>query len=139
MKNVQLTRREIQRTGSMPGTIFWCVAASVFAILSSARLASAESSAVDTCVNETNPKLEIGACTRVIAVWGTANPAIAWAFYHRGNGFTAALDYDSAIADYDSSIALNPRFAHAYGDRGLAYFGKGEYQRAVQDPSPAAR
>ncbi len=41
--------------------------------------------------------------------------------------------YDKAIADLDQAIALQPNFAAAYTNRGIAYRGKGAYDRAIAD------
>jgi tetratricopeptide (TPR) repeat protein len=48
----------------------------------------------------------------------------------------ACLDkgkHDEAIADYDKAIALDPSFALAYSNRGLAYAKKGDVDRAIAD------
>ena len=79
------------------------------------------------------------ACNQVIATWPNARPQIVWAFYHRGNAYTAQEDYDRAIQDYDIAIELKPDHSHAYADRGLAYFGKGAFERAVEDYNVAIR
>ena len=43
------------------------------------------------------------------------------------------LDYDDAIADYERAIALDPKLATAFVDRGDAYFELGDYERAAND------
>ena len=48
----------------------------------------------------------------------------------------ACLDkgkYDDAIADYDRAIALDPKDATAYTNRGVAYGRKGRVNRAIAD------
>src|SRR5437660_695728 len=80
-----------------------------------------------------DPVAEIQACNQVIETWANSRAQIAWAFYHRGNAYTAQEDYDRAIQDYDIAIELKPDHSHAYADRGLAYFGKGAFERAVAD------
>ena len=115
------------------------LAAALVAVLGSAPPAAAQRTSVDACVNESNPAFEIKACTEVIEIWVNAKPQIAWAFYHRGNAYTAQQDYDRAIQDYDIAIELKPDHSHAYADRGLAYFGKGAFERAVEDYNVAIR
>ncbi len=44
-----------------------------------------------------------------------------------------AKDYDLAIQDFTEAIALDDRSAKGYLRRGLAYAGKGQYDRAIQD------
>jgi tetratricopeptide (TPR) repeat protein len=40
---------------------------------------------------------------------------------------------DRAISDYDKAIQLKPDYADTYYDRGIAYFNKGETQKAIAD------
>ena len=44
-----------------------------------------------------------------------------------------------AIQDYDEAIRLNPNYADAYYNRGLAYGAKGDQDRAIQDLNEAIR
>ena len=44
---------------------------------------------------------------------------------------------DMAIAGYSDAIRLNPRFADAYNNRGIAYEKKGEIDRALKDYNEA--
>src|SRR5271170_7838368 len=41
-----------------------------------------------------------------------------------------AGNYNSAIAELDQAIYLDPKNADAYGYRGRAYFNKGDYDKA---------
>jgi tetratricopeptide (TPR) repeat protein len=41
--------------------------------------------------------------------------------------------YDKAISDFNKAIEINPRFAEAYRNRGLAYFYKRNYEKAWDD------
>jgi tetratricopeptide (TPR) repeat protein len=42
-------------------------------------------------------------------------------------------DYQRAIDDFNQAIQLDPLFANAYKDRGIAQLELGEYARAVED------
>ena len=42
-------------------------------------------------------------------------------------------DVNLAIQDYNQAIKLNPKFAQAYNNRGVAYDHKGDFDRALQD------
>jgi tetratricopeptide (TPR) repeat protein len=46
---------------------------------------------------------------------------------------------DRAIADYDKTIALDPKYAIAYDNRGIAYKAKGDNDRAIADHNEAIR
>ena len=46
---------------------------------------------------------------------------------------------DRAIADYTEAIRLDPKYAIAYSNRGLAYRDKGEHDRAIADYTEAIR
>jgi len=45
----------------------------------------------------------------------------------------------SAIPDFDTAIRLNPKYIDAYNNRGIAYFSKGQYDRAIADHTEAIR
>jgi tetratricopeptide (TPR) repeat protein len=40
---------------------------------------------------------------------------------------------DEAIEDFTATIRLAPQFADAYAQRGLAYFNRGDFDRAAAD------
>jgi tetratricopeptide (TPR) repeat protein len=42
-------------------------------------------------------------------------------------------EYNEAILCFDKAIAIEPKFAEAYCNRGTAYYEKGEYDRAILD------
>jgi lipoprotein NlpI len=46
---------------------------------------------------------------------------------------------DRAIQDFNEAIRLNPNYAQAYNNRGIAYFDKRENDRAIQDFNEAIR
>src|SRR5262249_49984855 len=48
-------------------------------------------------------------------------------------------DVDRAIADYDAAIRINPKYAFAYGNRGVAWRSKGDLDRALADLTEAIR
>lgn len=49
-----------------------------------------------------------------------------------------AKNYQGAIANYDSALRLNPDYAIAYYNRGLAKSGLGDKQGALSDFQDAA-
>jgi tetratricopeptide (TPR) repeat protein len=67
---------------------------------------------------------------------GVENNSIA--YFKRGMDWQKKGDYDLAIANYTKAIELNPNFAMAYNNRGVAYIqGKGNYDQAISDLSKA--
>ena len=54
-----------------------------------------------------------------------------------GKRLDLARDYDQAIHDYNKVIEVNPRYAEAYNNRGIAYFYKGDYDQAIRDSTKA--
>jgi len=42
-------------------------------------------------------------------------------------------NFDGSIVYYSKAIELKPDYAHAYYNRGIAYYYKGEYERAKED------
>jgi tetratricopeptide (TPR) repeat protein len=46
---------------------------------------------------------------------------------------------DEAIKDFDKVVELDPQDAKAHYNRGLIYFAKGEYRRALEDLKEAVR
>jgi lipoprotein NlpI len=45
----------------------------------------------------------------------------------RGIDYYAKRDYDRAVADFNKTIELEPRFAITYANRGLTYYAKQNY------------
>ena len=56
-------------------------------------------------------------------------------------GYSAYMkgQFTRAIASYDEAIRLDPNYARAYNNRGLAYQAKGDLNRAIADFSEAIR
>ena len=48
-------------------------------------------------------------------------------------GHNAYIRYIQKIEDFDEAIRLDPQYAIAYSDRGLAYHMLGQYERAIED------
>ena len=58
----------------------------------------------------------------------------------RGSVYYKNGDYDKSIADYTDAIRLDPKWAGAYHNRGLAYSKKDEKVKADEDsPRPETR
>ncbi len=56
-----------------------------------------------------------------------------------GNAAYESGEYERAIQDLDEAIRLDPQYAFAYNNRGIAYRLLGQYNRAIQDYDEAIR
>lgn len=46
-------------------------------------------------------------------------------------------EFDKAIELYDQALEITPRHAYVIHDRGMAYFGKKDYEKAISDMTEA--
>jgi len=65
------------------------------------------------------------------------NKMTAWDYFRRAYKAYEAGYYEQAIADYSMAIALDPNYAGAYINRGIAYRKKDDYEQAIADYSRA--
>ena len=84
---------------------------------------------VELCngADRTSPDIQIEGCSALINS-GEQTPqalVIAYNNFSRGNAYTTKGDYDRAVQDYDQSIKLDPGYARAFNNRGVAYQKKG--------------
>ena len=64
-------------------------------------------------------------------------PHNSYLHYNRGNVYIKRKDYKRAIADYTQAIALDPRLAEAFYNRGLALIDSGKTDEGISDLSKA--
>jgi tetratricopeptide (TPR) repeat protein len=98
---------------------------------------SASQALADTnsdCMQSDAIDLKLTACTSLIDGRELTKHNLAVAYYNRGiaNGATKG-GFDRAIADYGEAIALDPKFASAYSNRGFAYAAKHEFEHILAD------
>jgi len=58
-------------------------------------------------------------------------------FFEQGKKFSTAENADKAIDNYSKAIKINPKFAKAYNNRGIAHILKKQYDLAVADLTKA--
>ena len=106
----------------------------VIAITALMSQAIADDTLVDrvTC-STASGDIGIAACTRLIGSGRLSDHDLAIAHYNQGNAYLDKGALDSAIADYNEAIRLNPKDAMAYSNRGDAYALKSDYGRATAD------
>jgi membrane associated rhomboid family serine protease/Tfp pilus assembly protein PilF len=94
-----------------------------------------------TCAG--NPRIDwdtqIGSCTALIQSSQETARNRAFAYNTRGNAYYRKGDFDTALADYNAAIQLDPKYTFAYADRGDAWLAKGDNDRAIADFSEAIR
>jgi len=71
--------------------------------------------------NRKSPDIQIEGCTAVIESGKETPKILIIAYNNRGNAYTAKGEYERAVQDYDQSIKLNPNYARAFNNRGVAY------------------
>jgi tetratricopeptide (TPR) repeat protein len=54
-------------------------------------------------------------------------------WFEKGVVLGSAKQHNDAIAAFDKTLELNPRFAEAYNNRGSAYSALGNYKQAIRD------
>ena len=64
-------------------------------------------------------------------------PDFEYGFYNRANLLMDLNDFKGAVVDYTEAIKINPRFAEAYFNRGLANMYMGNTEAGVADLSKA--
>ena len=84
--------------------------------------------------------LVIPGCTALIESGKEKPEGLAEDFYNRAHARYSETDADKSLADYTSAIRNRPRYADAYGWRGITYYWpKADYDRAIADLTMALR
>lgn len=80
-----------------------------------------------------DPDRNIERCKREIGVGGKGDAGVAANRLADGIAKSWSGDRDGAIADFDAAIALRPRLASAYLNRGMVFARLGDTERAIKD------
>jgi tetratricopeptide (TPR) repeat protein len=99
----------------------------------SLELPRAEIVPASVTVTEPAPALPVGPPLEI------APPPDAKAFRERGIFAYRSGDLDSAIADFDHAIQLDPKFTAAYIDRGIVLYRMRKFEKAFADIAQAKR
>ena len=73
-----------------------------------------------------DPDVRIAGCTAVIQAGTGTTSEMANAFTNRCGAYNRKGEYDRAIVDCDQAIKVDPNYAEAFVDRGIAYLSKGQ-------------
>ena len=92
----------------------------------------------DTCGKQSGD-LAIAACSRAIDSRRYMGQSLARLYTARGVAYQAKGDLDSAMADFDESMRVDPKYARAYTTRGVNWYRKGNLDRAMADFDEAIR
>jgi tetratricopeptide (TPR) repeat protein len=87
---------------------------------------------LDSCARQSGDAA-IAACSRAIASGEFSGEELAKIYLNRGVEHKNKSDLDSAMADDDEAIRLNPKFAKSYCSRGVAREKKRSLQEALSD------
>ena len=60
----------------------------------------------------------IEACTRIVKAGKTKGNDLAVTYYNRAISYRQKNDTDAALADYNDSIRINPKYPKAFNNRG---------------------
>jgi tetratricopeptide (TPR) repeat protein len=94
----------------------------------------------ETCKYVTkDTEAAIAACSRLISAGGLRGPALANAYWVRGEAHRYKREYQQAVEDYSEAIRINPKDLQSYLDRGTAYARLEDHDRAIADFSMVIR
>jgi tetratricopeptide (TPR) repeat protein len=79
----------------------------------------------------------IAACTRLIDGGSLVGEPLAATYVGRARAYAVRRDYQSAINDLSKAIEIEPNFAEAYFNRGLAHRRLGQNEEAITDYTKA--
>ncbi len=82
---------------------------------------------------------QISSCTAIIDSPTADTAELAIAHFYRGDGYYGQEKYDTAIAEYSTAIAYDPKDKESYYSRGSAYHLKKNLDRAMQEYSAAIK
>jgi tetratricopeptide (TPR) repeat protein len=91
----------------------------------------------DDCSSKDSTR-SIPACGRIIDTASEDAQSRADAYLFRGGAYLAQKDFDHAVADYGEAIEIVPRNVTAYASLALAYWAKGDRERAIINYSIAS-
>jgi tetratricopeptide (TPR) repeat protein len=91
------------------------------------------------CSQASDMNLKFEACTRLLRIGNLTKENRSIFYGNRGNARLAKGELDSALADFDESIRLNPKYGAAHNGRGNVWEKKKDFDRAIGDYNEAIR
>jgi len=115
------------------GRLFWRHLAGIVVVLALTGCGPADENFTD-CVNQVaGAARQMEACSQIIKDTAGDTDKRGTAYLRRGMGWSAKGNDDSAMADFDQAIGLDPKSADAFNARGFTWFRKGDNDRALAD------
>jgi tetratricopeptide (TPR) repeat protein len=96
-------------------------------------IAAASNPDYESCQQASDLDIVIASCTRAIDDLSEAAVTRSSIFLRRGNAYVEKSRLDAAIADFSEAISLDTKNSFAYGARAVAYWRRGDRQRAAYD------
>ncbi len=88
---------------------------------------------VELCNGAASPDTRIEACSAFTQPNLGGPASLAVAYNNRGVAYAEKSDYDRAVADFESAMAVDPGSVKPVNNRGAARLRKGEYDAAIGD------
>ena len=95
--------------------------------------AAAHAAPADRCKELVDSKDYDGAIKECSAMLGVPAYPADEAYNNRGIAYAGKGQYDKAVADYTSAIAMNPKNEIAFNNRGNAYWHLGNHDASLAD------
>ena len=86
-----------------------------------------------------NPSIRAAACTQIIDASETSDRVRLSAYLNRATASYLSGKLNDAIRDYSKFISIQPGYAVAFHDRGVAYLKASQFPDAIADFSEAIR
>lgn len=101
--------------------------------------ASAKADMIDDCLQDTDEKKRIDACTQAIESGQWSGPDLAWAYNNRGAAYDDLENFDRALSDLNEALRLDPGDADTLFNRANTLCSMGQHENTVDGYRDATR